>query len=803
MKKNISINISGIIFHIEEDGYETLRKYLDSIKRYFASFEDSSEILSDIENRIAEIFLAKLNEGKQVITAEDVNGLVATMGSVSDFQAAEQEEFDKATFGKQESGEQANQNAKQSTQSTAARKLVRDQKRKIFGGVCAGFGHYFNIDPIWPRLLFALLVLGSYGVLLLLYIILWIVLPASVTIEEEPSVRKMFRDSDKKIIGGVASGVAAFFGTDAAVIRILFVVFAIFGGLGVLIYIILWIALPEARSITDRIQMQGEPVTLSTIESSVKKSLNEKEEEEESVFVRIILFPFRLIAMILNGIVKVLGPVFRLAIEVLRVCIGLFFGLMGLTFILCLLFMVGVLLGLVSLSSAPDSWMYVTELGLPMEALRNAFPLWIAAFAFLALFIPSLMILLTGISIIAKRVIFNSLVGWSMFVLFFVSVIILSFSIPQIVYSFKEEGEYQVEKSFAVDGKIPVLRINEVGLDDYIPPRVRIKPHQSTDIKLIQRFESQGNTRKVAAENAKMIDYAVTQTDSVLIFDSNVTFKKEAKFRGQRVKMDLFVPLNVPFVIEEDMWEIIDNYDRYNYNDSRGNQTWKATENGLECITCQLPTRDKKIQMRDQFGLEDFNAISLSGLFDVAIQRGDLYSVELEGSEREKKRYEVSQDGETLVIEYNDKRTSFWKRDLLDDDKVTITITMPHLEKLNVVGAGKVTVNGFNEQDAEIKLTGALIAEGELWVNNLTLDITGTSFLELKGSGHFLEADITGASGLKAYNYEVRDAIVEVTGLSSAKVHVSDKLEIHKNLTSSVSHRGEPQIIKHESGSDD
>jgi hypothetical protein len=62
MKKNISINISGIIFHIEEDGYETLRKYLDSIKRYFASFEDSSEILSDIESRIAEIFLAKLNE---------------------------------------------------------------------------------------------------------------------------------------------------------------------------------------------------------------------------------------------------------------------------------------------------------------------------------------------------------------------------------------------------------------------------------------------------------------------------------------------------------------------------------------------------------------------------------------------------------------------------------------------------------------------------------------------------------------------------------------------------------------------
>src|SRR5271170_5696208 len=93
MKKTLSINVSGIIFHIEEDGYETLRKYLDSINRYFSSFEDSSEILADIESRIAEIFLAKLNEGKQVINAEDVQQLIAIMGNVSDFKAAEENEF--------------------------------------------------------------------------------------------------------------------------------------------------------------------------------------------------------------------------------------------------------------------------------------------------------------------------------------------------------------------------------------------------------------------------------------------------------------------------------------------------------------------------------------------------------------------------------------------------------------------------------------------------------------------------------------------------------------------------------------
>ncbi|MDX5479928.1 MAG: hypothetical protein LPJ98_15895, partial [Cyclobacteriaceae bacterium] len=68
MKKTISINISGILFHIEEDGYATLKKYLESINRHFSHYEDNQEIISDIENRIAEIFLSNLKNNKQVIT---------------------------------------------------------------------------------------------------------------------------------------------------------------------------------------------------------------------------------------------------------------------------------------------------------------------------------------------------------------------------------------------------------------------------------------------------------------------------------------------------------------------------------------------------------------------------------------------------------------------------------------------------------------------------------------------------------------------------------------------------------------
>jgi len=816
MKKNISINISGIIFHIEEDGYEKLRKYLDSVNKYFGSFEDSSEILADIEGRIAEIFLTKLNEGKQVITAEDVSYLITTMGSVNDFKAAEEQDAPPAEAGRQEQSRNSGSYST-SSKTIVTKKLFRDQKRKILGGVCAGLGHYFNIDPIWPRLLFALLVFGSYGGLLLVYIIFWIVLPASEELEDEPTVKKMFRDtSEKKVLGGVASGVAAFFGADITLIRLLFVISAIIGGLGFIIYVVLWIALPAAKTLTEKMQMQGEAVTLSNIESSVKKSLNEKEEQEESTLAKIILFPFRAIAALITGLAKIIGPIFNVGVDILRIAIGIIILLVGLLFMLSLIMAGGVVIGLFTVGSVP-LWgdLHISGMSMPLAAMRNAFPTWTLLFTFLAAFIPAMFILLIGGSIIAKKVVFSSMVGWTMFVVFFVSVAVLSFSIPQFVYSFKEEGEFKEEKIYSINGKVPLLNINEVGLDDYDVTSLRLKGYDGTEIKLVQHFEAQGSTRRIAAENAQMVSYGVNQTDSVITFDSNIVFNKDAKFRAQRLDMDLFIPYNQPFVVDGNLWRMIDT----NILLGRGarnrdlnfeTHTWKMTEKGCECISCpideneveaettenaSLPPVDAHLDSKDQFGIEDFNSIDLNGIFKANIKKGDSYSVRMEGNAATKKRYNVYLDGQTLVIDYDDDRKFFWKGNLLDEDDLQITIITPSLTELSVRGAGKVDIRGFNEEQMEIKLTGAVVAEGEFDANNLTIDLIGASSLDLRGEGNFLEASVTGASGLKAYGYQVQRAVIQAHGASTAKVNASESLEIDKGVASSVSHRGNPEII--------
>ncbi len=795
MKKNISINISGIIFHIEEDGYEILRKYLDSINRYFSSFEDNSEILSDIESRIAEILLSKLSEGKQVVTAEDVNSLMATMGSVNDFKAAEEQEMG---AGAAPGPEQKQQRTQQQTEPIVNKKLFRDDRRKILGGVCSGLAHYFNIDPVWPRLLFALLAFATYGGLVVAYIILWIIIPASATLEDESTAKKMYRDTDNRIIGGVAAGLSAFFGIDSTVVRVIFIGMSIFGGLGIVVYIIMWIALPEAKTITDKMQMSGERITLSNIESSVKKGINEKDSGEESVFAKIILFPFRLIAMLIDALAKVLGPVFLLVVDIFRIGIGLCITLTGALLIFSLILAFGIIFGLFNFP-ADSSWndWYVSSPNLPLDTIRHSFPTWTAIFAFLAAIIPAMLLSLLGASIISKKIVFNSYIGWSMFVLFFISVGVMAFTVPQIVYSFKEEGEYKVEKVFEVKGT-PVLRINEMGLDNYHVTDLTIHRHDGKDLRLVQRFESQGNTRRVAAENAKMVEYNVVQTDSILTFDSNITFKKDAKFRAQRLDMELFVPVNMPFVIEDEMWRIIDNRgDRYNYRDREETATWRINEFGiLECITCFSSTeaRTERAETVDQLGLSGWNQIDIEGILDVTIEQDEDYAVEVTG--RQSERYKIYTSGETLVIDYEDDRGNFWRRGNFDDHEIQVKITMPDLRSLKARGGGKVRFRGFEEDEVDIRLTGAIEANGGIDARDMDVEITGACSLDLAGTGTFISADITGASSLSAYGYQVRNATIEARGASTAKVYVTERLEYSKGVASSVSHRGDPEIVR-------
>ena len=153
MKETIKINLAQLLFDLDADAYTKLKDYLDSLKHYFEqSSEEASEILSDIEQRIAEILSEKLKDKKQVVTIADVDSVIEMMGTAEDF-ARESDASEEDTSASQEK-----QKATSSDEySKVHRRFYRDVDNNILGGICSGLAAYFNVDSVWIRLAFIVL----------------------------------------------------------------------------------------------------------------------------------------------------------------------------------------------------------------------------------------------------------------------------------------------------------------------------------------------------------------------------------------------------------------------------------------------------------------------------------------------------------------------------------------------------------------------------------------------------------------------------------------------------------------------
>jgi len=172
MNKTVNINLAGIFFHIDENAYAKLQRYLEAIKRSFTDSQGRSEILLDIEARIAELFTERIKNEKQVISIKEVEEVITIMGQPEDY-IVDEEIFEDEP------------QPRKTTQSS--RKLYRDTENSYIGGVSSGLGHYFDIEPLWIRLAWVcLFIFGGAG--FLIYILLWILMPAAATTAEKLSM---------------------------------------------------------------------------------------------------------------------------------------------------------------------------------------------------------------------------------------------------------------------------------------------------------------------------------------------------------------------------------------------------------------------------------------------------------------------------------------------------------------------------------------------------------------------------------------------------------------------------------------
>jgi phage shock protein PspC (stress-responsive transcriptional regulator) len=193
MKTTITINLGGIVFHIDNDAYEMLHAYLLAVEKQFFDENERKEIMTDVETRLSELFKETLAGKRDVIMKDDVSKVIEIMGEPEDF--VEDTE--------QESTSSKSDSKRKRTEYKTTRRLYRDPDSRVLGGVCGGLGAYFNTDPILFRILFILIFFGM--------------------------------------------------------------------GSGLIIYIILWIAIPEASTTAQKLEMRGEPITIENIKKAVRE----------------------------------------------------------------------------------------------------------------------------------------------------------------------------------------------------------------------------------------------------------------------------------------------------------------------------------------------------------------------------------------------------------------------------------------------------------------------------------------------------------------------------------------------------
>ncbi|MCL2097361.1 MAG: PspC domain-containing protein [Bacteroidales bacterium] len=204
MKTTVKVSIGRLAFNVDSDAYQRLKNYLDRLEKHFADKESGKEIVSDIEERLAELLAAQLSQPTQVVTLAMVEEVIAIMGMPDDM----------------EDNEPINTTTSNVTPPVGlGRRLYRDKEHKIIGGVCSGLAAYFNIDAVFIRLFFVLFLFSfsifplfyhsMSGTAILAYLILWAVMPAAHTPKEKlemygkhkPTVsgieKKLLEDTEK------------------------------------------------------------------------------------------------------------------------------------------------------------------------------------------------------------------------------------------------------------------------------------------------------------------------------------------------------------------------------------------------------------------------------------------------------------------------------------------------------------------------------------------------------------------------------------------------------------------------------
>ncbi len=198
-------------------------------------------------------------------------------------------------------------------------------------------------------------------------------------------------------------------------------------------------------------------------------------------------------------------------------------------------------------------------------------------------------------------------------------------------------------------------------------------------------------------------------------------------------------------------------------------------------------------ETRKEFPIVDFDRLEMGSFFNIVVEQANTFSVQIRGDRRNIDDLDVYKTGNTLIVKFDDNANRH--------HDTYVTITMPRLKGVNFSGASVSRITGFeSEENLNFYLSGSSVSQLDADYDAIDLVVAGASSLVLHGSGDALNAEVSGASALKAFDYPVREATINVSGSSEGKVAVTDELNATVSGASSVLYRGNPTVISDISG---
>ena len=502
MNKTININLAGIIFHLDEVAYEKFKTYLSNVKTALGKEESGEEIIADIEARIAEIFHLRMKEnGRQVVGLPDVEFIIETLGQPE-------------AFVDEIEGEGPQKSAKET------RRFFRNQDEKVMGGVCSGIGAYFDIDPVW--------------------------------------------------------------------IRVLFLILLFFTGIGFITYVILWAAIPEAKTTAQKLQMRGEAVNLNNIE----KLFTKVEDYTSSEKIKSGVNSF--VSFVVNGI----GSVFSFVFKFIGVLLAIFGALIAFVLIITLLGIFGStwnfegfnFLSFNGYIYGLDGAQAIFGGGWRLLALR--------AGTLLTLLLPLFALVVFLAKIFGRELTNSKLLSFSGIASFIVGLILIFISAGSLITDFRERATetdqitlsglsfditadiLEDEQGFFFDVEDELLHIENV--------RFNIEATRSSTASLELKHAASGRNHSEARARAQSFDYPTAQEGEALRLSEYFTVPKESLYRGQDLKVTLRLPVGATVYLDESIENIM--YDIRNvqdmYDGDMLGHLWEMTPEGLSCTDC-------------------------------------------------------------------------------------------------------------------------------------------------------------------------------------------------------------------------